>query len=166
MMSNPLETLDIALRNAKPEVYADLQPAAQIRMGTPRDLRNWFSWRNGQPHQTKHKLFDTYSFVDYQTATAELSHMRSTLWKSPLNFIILLALSRRRFYTLPILTDIAGDGYCYDTIRQRPYYRFKGERDIVLPSFDIFIDFLVQYVRLTSVGAATSLEEGFLRKYY
>jgi hypothetical protein len=97
---------------------------------------------------------------------AELSEMRSTVWKSPLNFLVLAAFSRRSFCTLPLLTDVAGDGYCYNTIRRCPYYRFKGERDILLPSFAVFIDFLVQYVGQASASAATSLEERFLQAHY
>ena len=165
-MPDSLETLDAALREAQPAIYADLQPGTRVHFVTPRDMRRWFTWRNGQPFRTKNELFDTYSFVDYQTATAELSEMRSTLWKSPLTFIILLLLNRRVFYTLPILTDVAGDGYCYDLIRRRPYYRFKGERDLPIAKFDLLLEFLSRYVRQTSVASATEAEEDFLRDLY
>src|SRR5688500_18008404 len=107
-MSNSLQTLDDVMRESSPEVHGDLRPGVQTRAGTPRDLRAWFAWHNGQPFNTQHRLFGTYSFVDYESATAELTEMRSTIWKSPLNFMILAAFSRRSFYTVPLLTDIAG----------------------------------------------------------
>lgn len=165
-MTNLIQKLNDALQDSMPDVFADLQPGISTRIGTPRDLRTWFAWRNGQPYGTKHELFSVYSFVSYQSATAELAEMRSTCWKSPLNFMILMALSRRSFYTIPLLTDVAGDGYCYNTVRRRPYYRFKGERDVLLPGFNVLLEFLVEYVAQPNAAAATTLEERFLQNYY
>ncbi|MEW4489726.1 hypothetical protein AB1L42_16715 [Thalassoglobus sp. JC818] len=165
-MPNTIDLFDSTLRESKPEVHADMQPGVKIRFGTPDDLRQWFSWRNGQPFRSERELFGTYTFVNYETAIAELSHMRSTLWKSPLNFLILLLLNRRVFYTIPLLTDIAGDGYCYDLIRRRPYYRFKGERDVPIPTFEDFLRFLIDYVQQESTNGAQSVEERFLQPLY
>ena len=166
MLESLLRSLDASLREHAASVYADLRPGTKTAWTAPSDLRSWFAWRNGQPHDTQLQLIDTYSFVSYDDAKAELSMMRRCLWQHTLQSVVLALFSRRSFYTLPLLTDVAGDGYCYHLIRRRPYYRFKGERDVFVPDFDSFVRFLVDYVSQPSISAGREFEGQFLERLY
>jgi hypothetical protein len=161
------ETLNAALLEHLPELHATLQPGIRAPWSTPKDVATWFQWRNGQPRDTDQTINDTYRFVSFDDARAELRHMRATVWKSPLNAVILAALARRSFYSLPILTDIAGDGYCYNLLSRKMYHRFKGERDIYLNSFDAFVELLVKLVSCPAMspGSAAEFEYGLLEQY-
>lgn len=162
MTDKKLRALDDCLREYSPDIYNDLQPGRSTNRRTPRDLQSWFAWRNGQPSTSQYQLFDTYSFVSYEDATAQLAETRSTLWRHSAQFIALMILSRRSFYSLPLLTDGAGDGYWYHLMKRRPFYRFEGESDIFCLDLITFIDFLCEFVSQPSANAAQTCEDRFL----
>jgi hypothetical protein len=138
-MDELIVNLDVALRANHPALYATLRPGIDAWSG-PRELKEWFRWRDGQPRGTAEALHGIYRFVGCGDGRVELRHMRSTVWKSPLNAAILAVGARRAFYSVPLLTDCAGDGYYFDLFRRGVYYRCKGERDMILNSFSSFLE--------------------------
>jgi hypothetical protein len=165
-MDELIVQLDVALRANHPALYATLRPGMDAWSG-PRELKEWFRWRDGQPRGTAEALHGIYRFVGCGDGRAELRHMRSTVWKSPLSGAILAVGARKAFYSVPLLTDRAGDGYCFDLFRRGVYYRFKDERDIRSKSFNGFLEIVIGLATRPGMapGRAAEYEYEMLREY-
>lgn len=165
-MNELLTLLDVALRTNHPSLHATLQPGIDASAGPP-ELKAWFRWRNGQPRDTVEALHGTYRFVSYSDGRAELQHMRSTIWKSPLNAAILAMIARRSFYSIPLLTNRAGEGYYFNLSRRGVYYRFNDDRDIVLNSFSEFLEIVIELASRSTMapGSAAEYEYELLQRF-
>lgn len=141
-MQDLLTQLDRTLLERQPKLHATLQPG--IAIGGTGNLAQWFAWHNGQSRDAKAMLKQTYQFASYEDGCQLVSHMRSTLWQHPLQGLVLGLFARRSFYSLPLLTDPAGDGYYYHQLRKTVFWKFEGEQDVVLPSFEAFIQLLLE----------------------
>jgi hypothetical protein len=139
-----LKILDVALRTNHPSLHATLQPGIHAALG-PVELETWFRWRNGQLRGTIEALHGTYRFVSYGEGRAELRHMRSTVWKSPLNAAIISVMEPKSFYSIPLIINPAGEGYHFDLLRRSMYYRFRGEPHVAVGSFTSFLKIVIEF---------------------
>lgn len=147
-MQQLLPQLDAALGQHQPKLAAMLQPGISISRYRGGNLRTWFGWKNGQPNNFQEVLHGRYYFVNFEDATAQLHHMRSSLWLSPVQALMLAVFARRSFYSLPLVIDAAGDGYYYHLNRRTVFWKFEGESDILFPRFESFVELLTELVSI------------------
>ncbi len=70
-----------------------------------------------------------YRFVGYDEAYSTLKLLRRELIAHPLNGLIVLLLSTRLLYSIPLLVDDGSNGFYFDCIRNTVFHREHGERD-------------------------------------
>lgn len=166
MSEKLLQKLDTALCEHQPKLYAALQPGISIPRYRHANLKMWFAWRNGQPRDSREVLHGRYFFATFEDGLAGLKHMRGAVWEGPLAFLFMVAFTRRSFYSLPLVVDAAGDGYYYHLYRRTVYWKFKGEADILLPSFDLFLKLLAQFASAPARRDAGGTKEWELLQKY
>ena len=88
----------------------------------------------------------------------QLRSARSGIRTHPLQTLFLAIFARRTLYSWPLLVDGAGDGYFYSTLSRRVFHRFEGERDPFFPSFEGFVDFLVQLANMKETSVEGRIE--------
>ncbi|MCA8998647.1 MAG: hypothetical protein KDA80_16725 [Planctomycetaceae bacterium] len=155
------QRLDAALAENQPKLYATLQPGRVIPWKEPGQIKHWYRWRDGQSRDSQVTLLGSYHFASYSEARTELQILRRSFIEAPLNALILVALAPQTFSSLPLLTDVAGDGYYFHLRRRTVYYRFKGEQDIDFPRFESFLEFLIELVSQPPRSVGRSAEKEF-----
>jgi hypothetical protein len=161
-----LSLLDAALQANHPSLHATLQPGIDAPSG-PSELKAWFRWRNGQPRGAVEAIHGTYRFVSYGDGRAELRHMRSTIWKSPLNAAIIAMFEPGAFHSIPLLTSPAGEGYYFNSFRRGVHYRSRGERHVTLDSFTDYLEILLALASRPTMapGPAAECEYELLQRF-
>jgi hypothetical protein len=153
MLADKLQTLDRALRERHPALYATLRPGA-ARQSKFDVLREWFAWKDGQGDGIASfagpLLFEWHRFIPFEEGQNQLRSTRRAAWTNPIRAVFFLTLGRPLLRSWPLLLDASGAGYYFDTGRRTVLYRLEGEQDALFESFERFIDYLVE---LSAVSA-------------
>jgi hypothetical protein len=169
MLANKLQTLDRVLREHHEALYATLQPGiAEQRKYGP--LREWFAWKNGQndgeaPYGGA-LLSGWHRFVPLEEGQAELRAARRALWRNPIYALFVFTNCRKLLRSWPLLVDASGAGYYYDTGKNTVYYRVEGDPEMIFPTFESFVDFLIELAGITATELAFLEAESQLLERY
>lgn len=151
-IKDQLEILEACLKRNYPAVHAELQPGISANSWRSSELNEWFAWRNGQPRESHEPLLWLYRFVGYEEACDTLKRLRRDLMGHPLNGLIILFLSTRLLYSIPLLIDHGGNGFYFDSLRNTVFYREHAERDRVFRRWDGFLAFLNELLEAQPSG--------------
>lgn len=159
MISEKLPILDAVLRENYPGVHETLRPGTETGLRKSNPLRDWFAWQDGQARDHNMRLFGLYRFIPYQESWHEPRAMRSGLLGNPLQAILMLVFVSWRLYCRPLLADDFGSGYFYDPFRRTVFYWDEGSGKRIFPSFDRFIDLLIDAASYSPRNADDALEK-------
>lgn len=151
-LQRQLEILESHLSRNYEEVFALLNVGVKLTSWRSPQLREWFGWRNGQSRDEKVTLLWLYQFVSYSDAVQSLKILRFQLITHPLNGLIILFLSPRLLYSIPILVDHGGNGFYFDYIRNTIFYREHAERDRSFANWEQFLLFLNDLLKIPPRG--------------
>lgn len=144
MLADKLKQFDTALQKRHSEFHASLRPGVSGGLALRGAVGEWFGWRDGQLPEATTLFVDAYRFVPLDEARMQARSARAALFMDPLQGLALALFSRRMLYSWPLMVDGAGEGYFFSTISRRIFYPFEGESDRVFPSFETFLDFLLE----------------------
>lgn len=151
-IQDQLRVLDSLLNQSYPAVHADLQDGILANVWRSTELSEWYAWRNGQARESQELLLWLYRFVGYEEARNTLRILRRDLILHPLNGLIILILSPRLLYSIPLLIDHGGNGIYVDRIRNTVFHREHGDRDRVFDGWEGFLIFLNELLELQPRG--------------
>ncbi len=158
MIPEKLPILDAVLRENYPGVYETLRPGTETNLWKSNSLRDWFAWKDGQARNHNVLLFGLYRFIPYQESRYEPGRMRFGLLGNPLQAILILVFAGWRLYCWPLLADDFGSGYFYDPFKRSVFYWDEGSGKRIFPSFDRFIDLLIDAASYSPRSADDALE--------
>lgn len=151
-IKNQLETLDSLLSRNYPAVHVDLRDGVVAHSWRSSELNDWFAWRNGQSRESREVLLWLYRFIGYEEGRDSLRMLRRELIAHPLNGLIILFLSTRLLYSVPLLIDHGGNGFYFDCIRNTIFHREHAERDRVFSDWNGFLVFLNELLETRPKG--------------
>ena len=151
-IKDQLVTLDSSLNRNYPALHAELREGVAVKSWRSSELNEWYSWRNGQSRESREVLLWLYRFVGYDEACLTLRLFRRNVIAHPLNGLIILFLSTRMLYSIPLLVDDGGNGFYFDTIRNNVFQREHAERDRVFSSWNGFLSFLNELLETKPKG--------------
>lgn len=163
-----LRRFEAALAEHAPEVLASLQVGladdeirkveSDHRLGLTEEMRALYRWRNGSPPASNVELIPGHSFVPLDYAVRTRDEIRRQSLAAPLvQRIAYFVFAGHRTNWLPVLDDLCGDGYFYDSARRCGggafFYHFAEDRQYRF--FPSLINFLA--------GASECYETGIYR---
>ncbi len=151
-IEDQLKTLDSLLNRNYPALYAELQDGVAVKSWRSQELNDWYAWRNGQARESREVLLWLYRFVGYDEAYSTLKLLRRELIAHPLNGLIILLLSTRLLYSIPLLVDDGSNGFYFDCIRNTIFHREHGERDRAFVNWFAFLSFLNELLAVPPRG--------------
>lgn len=151
-IKDQLETLDSLLIRNYPDLHAELRTGVNAKCWRSSELNEWFAWRNGQAQESREALLGLYQFVGFDEGRDSLSSLRRDLIAHPLNGVIILLLSTRLLYSIPLLIDHGGNGFYLDCIRNTIFNREHAERDRVFAGWRGFLVFLNELLEARPQG--------------
>jgi hypothetical protein len=153
-----IKQFDEALRDHHAEFHASLRHGVSPGFSVASPVREWFGWRDGQSLDAETLFLDTYRFVPLEEARAQARSARSSLFRSPAQGVALVIFARRMLYSWPLLVDRVGEGYFFSIVSRRVFYRFQGERVRVFPSFEGYLDFLIELAAVSARSVQARIE--------
>lgn len=151
-IKDQLKTLDSLLTRNYPTVHVDLQGGVAANSWRSRELNEWYAWRNGQSRESRELLLWLYRFIGCEEGRDTSRILRRQLIAHPLNGLIILFLSNRLLYSVPLLIDPGGNGFYFDYIKNTIFYREHADRDRVFADWRSFLVFLNELLETRPQG--------------
>lgn len=150
MLIEKIASLDAILQRKHAKMYASLNEGKQINSSITTPLSDWYEWQDGQSQETENLFFNHYRFIPSEEARQLNLHVTE--------------------YSLPLLTDDAGEGYWFNTMNRKVFYNasvFYDKEDLLFASFDSFVEFLTELAEspLQNIGDFIGMERVLLEKY-
>lgn len=145
-----IAALNSILQQKHAKVFSSLKKGKKIDSPILVPLRDWYEWQDGQNPETENLFFDYYRFIPSEES-------------------LKLFVSATE-YSLPLLTDDAGEGYWFSTLTRKVFYNFEmfyKKENFLFSTFDSFIELLIELAEspAQSVGEFIDIEEALLKKY-
>ena len=150
LLTKKIATLDAILQQNHAKAYSSLNKGKKVTSSIISPLHGWYEWQDGQSPETENLFFDCYRFIPSEESLQQIVSATE--------------------YSLPLLTDGAGEGYWFSTLNRKAFYNFEvfyNKENFLFTTFDSFIEFLIELAKSPSqnTGEFIEIEEALLNKY-
>ena len=150
LLTKKIATLNAILQQNHAKAHSSLNKGKKVTSSIIIPLYDWYEWQDGQSPETENLFFDCYRFIPSEESLQ----------------LIVSATD----YSLPLLTDDAGEGYWFSTLNRKAFYNFEvfyNKENFLFNTLDSFIEFLIELAQSPSqnIGEFIEIEEALLNKY-